>query len=100
MTWTNTFNWLLNNTPALIALIISALALLISIKSWHKSRVFYDLEMYTIAGSAGNVVSELDAVKEKLNTGKYTIVNTLEETYQSHGDARNRVRILLGKIKE
>jgi len=97
MTWDNTLSWLLNNAPALV---ISVVALVISIKSWYKTRVFYDLEVYTIAGSAGNAISQLNAVKEKLNTGKYTIVNTFEETYQSGGVGRNKVNILIGKIKE
>ena len=100
MTWGNTLSWLLNNAPALIALVISALALWVSIKSWHKSRVYYDLEVYMIAGSAGNVVNQLDAVKEKLNTGKYTIVNTFEETWAGGTAARNRISIIIGKIKK
>ncbi|MBU6141959.1 hypothetical protein KGO95_02450 [Patescibacteria group bacterium] len=97
MTWINISNWLLNNAPALV---ISVMALVISIKSWYKTRVYYDLEMYTIAGSAGNVVNQLDAVRQKLNTGKYTIINTFEETYQANGFGRNRVNILIGKVKQ
>lgn len=97
MTWANLLNWLLNNAPAII---VSIVALVISIKSWHKSRVFYDLERYVIGGSAGNVTDQLNLVKEKLNTGKYTILDTFEETYSGGGDGRNRVYILIGKIKK
>ncbi len=43
-------------------------------------------------GNEGN----LEKIKEKLNTGKYTILNTCEETHAG----MNRVFVLLGKIKK
>ncbi len=97
MTWENIWNWFLNSAPALI---ISAAALVISVKSWHKTRVFYDLEIYTIGGTAGGTVTQLDAVKEKLNTGKYTILDTFEESWTGGTGGRNRISIIIGKIKK
>ena len=85
-------DYLLNNLPTII---LSVLALIVSVRSWYKTRAYYDLDMYQITGygSEGN----LNKIKEKLNTGKYTIVNTSEET---HPGNRNTLYILLGKIKK
>lgn len=89
-------NWLINN---LATIILSTAALIISVRSWYKTRIFYDLDIYPIAGTAGgtpNTVDQLKIIKEKLNTGKYTILDTFEET----GYGRNRVSILIGKVKK
>jgi hypothetical protein len=90
--WLKILNYLLDNGPALI---ISITALVISVRSWHKSRVFYDIEVYKIGGVAW--VPELSNVKEKLNTGKYTILNTYEETYPNN---KNTIFMVMGKIKK
>lgn len=89
-------NWLVNN---LVTIILSSAALIISVRSWYKTRIFYDLDIYPIAGTAGgtpNTADQLKIIKEKLNTGKYTILDTFEET----GYGRNRVSILIGKVKK
>ncbi len=94
--WLLVTDWLLNNLPTII---LSSVALIISVRSWYKTRIFYDLDIYPIAGSAGgtpNTIGQLKIIREKLNTGKYTILDTFEET----GDGRNRVSIIIGKVKK
>jgi len=85
-------SWLINNAPTLI---LSIIALIVAIKSWYKTRIFYDLDVHTLSGVVGE--DQLKMVKEKLNTGKYTIINTYEE---SHPGNRNTVYLLVGKIKK
>ncbi len=87
----------MNNAPTII---LSAAALIISIKSWYQTRIFYDLEVYIIGGTSATATRQLDEVKQKLNTGKYTILNTFEESYENNGRAVNSVSILLGKVKK
>jgi hypothetical protein len=77
-----------------IAIIISVFSLLVSIagaviavKSWHKSRAYYDIESTFLRGDT------INQLKKQLSTGKYTIISTFQD------EARN-IRILLGKIKE
>jgi hypothetical protein len=90
--WSNVVSWLLNNAPALF---ISLAALIVSIRSWYQTRIFYDLDMYQISGYGSD--GRLDIIKQKLITGKYTILNTYEET---HAGNRNTIFILVGKIKK
>ena len=79
-----------------LTILISAIALIISVKAWHKSRVYYDLDMYQLTNNIG--ANQMDIVKEKLNTGKYTIVNTYVEEHP--GSMNNYLFVLLGKIKK
>jgi hypothetical protein len=80
----------------LFNIIFSGTALIISIRTWHKSRVYYDIEMYPITGNSGEI--NLKNIKEKLNTGKYTIVNTYVEEHPNNHN--NYLFVLLGKIKK
>lgn len=84
------------NLNDILTLVISITALVISIKAWHKTRVYYDIELYQITGNSGSI--HLQNVKEKLNTGKYTIVNTYVEEHPNN--MNNYLFVLLGKIKK
>lgn len=79
-----------------LTLLISATALIISIKAWYKSRVFYDIEIYQIIGNSGDI--NLKQIKKQLNTGKYTIINTYVEEHSNNKN--NYLFILIGKIKK
>jgi hypothetical protein len=73
---------------SIISLIVSITGVGIAVKSWHKNRAFYDIEnhMYS-AGIA------LDQLKEKLSTGKYTVISTYNDEFKN-------IRVLIGKIKK
>lgn len=103
-------SWIINNLPSLI---ISIVSLIISIRSWYKTRVFYDVEVFELynGNSFGFQNKEL---RDKLNTGKYTILNTYQDRvpvelekliYAVKDKSENfkteeKVFIILGKIKK
>ena len=91
-------NLTINNGPLLVsifALVISSISTIISIKSWYKNRVFYDLDIHQISGHGSE--GELTTIKEKLNTNKYTILNTYQVDNPNN---RGTVFILVGKVKK
>lgn len=58
------------------AIALSVVAILVSIKSWHKSRVIYGLEelvLRRINGSRYDDARGLEEINRKLQTGKYVI---------------------------
>lgn len=58
------------------AIITSIISLLISIKSWHKSRVIYGIEecvLRRITGSRDDDSRGIEEISKKLQTGKYVI---------------------------
>ncbi len=85
-------DWIINNLPVII---LSFAALIVSILSWYKTRIFYDLDVHQITGYGSD--QQLENIKNKLNTGKYTIINTYEE---NHPNNCSTVFILVGKIKK
>ncbi|MBP6912533.1 MAG: hypothetical protein KBB86_01215 [Candidatus Pacebacteria bacterium] len=98
--------WIINNLPALI---ISIVSLIISIRSWYKTRVFYDLEVFELSPYDPFGISNKE-VRKKLNTGKYTILNTYTDKVFSVPDSgiivngglekKEKVFVLLGRIKK
>lgn len=91
-------DWIIDNGPTLI---LSIVALAVSIKSWYKSRVFYDIEIFEISGRMNyDLLSESPEIKQKLSTGKYTILNTFEDRRFVTTKDEKAVFIILGKIKK
>jgi len=89
-------DWLVNNLPAII---LSVAALIVSVRSWYKTRIFYDLNCFPIGGrgiSPQDIRNNMQKIKDLLNTGKYTILNTYEETVAG----MNIVYIIVGKVKK
>lgn len=76
--------------------VISIISVVIAVISWHKSRVIYEIEELVIRKINGTRDDEdgrgLPELNEKLKTGHYTILNTLE---RNDGDWA----ILLARIK-
>ena len=58
------------------AVILSAIAILVSVKSWHKNRTIYGLEelvLRRINGSKDDGARGIEDINKKLQTGKYTV---------------------------
>ena len=103
--------WILNNLPAII---ISIISLFISVKSWHKTRVFYGIEVFEL--QQNNLFGANKELQEKLSTGKYTILNTYKDetidvsklgSWDSFDSTKlnkipmiEKVFILIGRIKK
>lgn len=81
----------------IFALVVSVASVIIAIAGWRRQRIIYDVEMHDFLsgdrGSAGNKI-----LKEKLNSGNYTILHTQQEQLQ-FGPGPD-FKILLGKIKK
>lgn len=81
---------------ALLSLFISIASAILTVISWHKSRVIYEIEELVIRKINGTRDDQdgrgLPKLNEKLNTGHYTILEVLERT---DGDWA----ILLARIK-
>jgi hypothetical protein len=70
-----------------LAFLVSIIGIIIAVKSWHRSRVYYDIETNFYRADA------LEGLRKKLSTGKYTVIS-------SYKDEFNNTVILLGKIKK
>lgn len=58
------------------AIALSVVAILVSIKSWHKSRAIYGLEELVLRranGSRDDEARGIEEISKKLQTGRYTI---------------------------
>lgn len=58
------------------AIMLSTAAILVSIKSWHKSRAIYGLEelvLRKVKGSRDDETRGVEEINRKLQTGRYTI---------------------------
>ncbi len=79
-----------------ISLALSAIALAVSIKAWHKSRAIYSVERSVIRQYRGTAddkyINESD-LNAKLSSGNYTILAIAERKTD------NDWEILLGRIK-
>jgi len=73
-----------------INFIVSSVAIIISIKAWTKSRAIYDIETTHLRGDT------IKIIRDKLATGKYTILNVYTEGQFPKDD----IRLILGKIKK
>lgn len=86
----------LPDSIAPLSLLISIISVVIAVISWHKSRVIYEIEELVIRKINGTRDDEdgrgLPKLNEKLKTGHYTILDTLE---RNDGDWA----ILLARIK-
>ncbi len=85
-------------TLDIITLIFSLVAIILSIYSWHKSRVIYDIEKYKFPKNVGDSKTEEDLrhekkLKEKLKSGKWQIVHV----YERNSD---ELMIVVGKVKK
>ncbi|HEX8947239.1 MAG TPA: hypothetical protein VF829_03445 [Candidatus Paceibacterota bacterium] len=81
----------------IFTVLLSAAALLVAVLAWTKTRVYYDLEIYKLTGSDITEDLQLASVKEKLNSGKYTIVETMSPRVSPEG---RDIVVLIGKIKK
>jgi hypothetical protein len=100
-------NWILNNLPAIL---ISLFSLSVSIKGWHKTRVFYGIEVFELQHSDYFGIQNRE-LQEKLATGKYAILNTYRDEVIVFPEdlifselkklqKKDKVFVLLGKIKQ
>jgi hypothetical protein len=90
--------WLFNNGPTLL---ISVISIIISIRAWYKSRVFYGIEVFKLSSEDPLGIAN-QKLKEKLNTGKYTILNNYKDQSSMYGGlhTEEKVFIILGQIKK
>jgi hypothetical protein len=80
----------------LAALMLSVIAIIISIRSWVKSRAVYGVEREVIRqydGSKNDLTKNEDRFNEKLSSGKYTILATYERLDRN-------IEVLLGRLKK
>ena len=79
-----------------VPLILAVIALVVSIKAWHKSRAIYGVERSVIRQYRGDRtdmdINEKD-LNQKLNSGDYTILAIMERK------AGKDWEILTGRIK-
>lgn len=85
------------NGIELLTIILSIIAIIISVYSWHKSRAIYDIEKYKFPKNVGDSKTDEDrghenAIKEKLKTGNWQILHIYERN-------ANELMIVIGKIK-
>lgn len=82
-----------------IPIILSLLALIISIKSWVKSRSIYGVETYVLRQTTGNKDDiengDKKMINHKLSSGEYTILSVQERTKSD-----NDWELILGRIKK
>lgn len=79
------------NWAGISTLIISIVALSVAIKSWRKSRNIYDIERYLYFRKPKGVNNN-KRLKEKLNSGEYTILHS--------GEYGGYIELILGKLKK
>lgn len=82
--------YIINHWPEMLALLISLGALFVSWKSWQKNRSIYNLEFHEFLPDQMRDVGN-KKIREKLNSGDYTILHT---DYRA-----GQYNILIGKIK-
>ncbi len=74
----------LPDSIALLSLFISIASAILTVISWHKSRVIYEIEelgIRKINGTRDDMDGRgLPELNQKLNTGHYTILEVLERT--------------------
>ena len=78
------------------SLLLSLIAIIISIRSWVKNRAIYGVEREVIRqydGSKNDLVKNEDRLNEKLSSGKYTILTTYERFDRD-------IEVLLGRLKK
>lgn len=85
-------------TLDIITLVFSLIAIILSVYSWHKSRVIYDIEKYKFPKNVGDSKSEEDLrhekeLKEKLKSGKWQIAHIYERN-------SNELMVVVGKVKK
>lgn len=81
-----------------LPMVVSIIALIISVKAWHKSRVIYGIETEVIrqpTGTKNDMYKDTKHICEKLSSGKYTILGISQRT-KSDQDWE----IFLGKIRK
>lgn len=81
----------------IFTIVISLIALLISIKSWAKSRSIYKIETEVLRQPTGrkeDMYISTDHINKKLASGEYTILHVAER--KADGDWE----LILGKIKK
>lgn len=75
--------FLFQDWPEIIAVVVSIGALFVSIKAWYKSRAIYDIETEVIrqpTGKRNDMDSSMKHISRKLSTGIYTILAILERS--------------------
>ena len=82
----------------ILTIILSIIAIVISVYSWHKSRAIYDIEKYKFPKNVGDSKTDEDkrhekAIKEKLKTGSWQILHIYERN-------ANELMIVIGKIRK
>ena len=86
-------------TLDIVAIIISTIAILVSVSSWQKSRAIYGIErtvLRQVRGRKDDIVANqrIEEINKKLISGEYIIINVTAR--EADGD----FEIILGKIKK
>jgi hypothetical protein len=68
----------------IVTLIVSLIAIVVSIVSWYKSRAIYDIQRYKIPKTMGNSMTEdekehIQALQDVLSTGKWAILDIYDD---------------------
>jgi hypothetical protein len=82
---------------AIAAIAVSIIAIVVSVKAWHKSRAIYRVERFVIrqfTGERNDLDKNENELNKKLSSGEYTILAVMERT-KSDKDWE----MLLGRIK-
>ncbi len=86
---------------SIIAILISAVAIVISVTGWHKSRAIYDIEKFKFPKRVGDEKTQGDiehesALKEKLKTGQWQILHIYENVNPRTGET-TELMVVIGK---
>lgn len=85
------------NLIDILTIILSIIALVISVKSWAKSRSIYKIETEVLRQPTGrkeDMYISTDHINKKMESGEYTILHIAER--KADGDWE----LILGKIKK
>ena len=86
-------DFLEQNWSDMLTLSIATVALIISVRAWHKSRVVYDIERKLFFRQPDKKgPNNNESLRKMLSSGKYTILHV-----QDYG---GYPEILLGKVKK
>ncbi len=82
----------------ILPILLSVIAIVISVYSRQKSRAIYDIEKYKFPKNVGSSKTDEDikhekAIKEKLKTGNWQILHIYERNI-------NELMVIIGKIKK
>lgn len=86
----------MENYFSLMAFVVAAISLIVSIKAWHKGRAIYGVERSIIRqyhGDRGDLEISEDSLNDQLRSGNYLVLAVMERKSDHDWE------VLMGRIK-